>query len=158
MPKLLKRKIKMNSKRSILTHIFGCNVISSEYKIKFGQCDPGGVMYFTVLFDLAHWTYEDLLQESLPEINYFEHDSLAIPLVHAEADYLKPLKLHQKVACKLEVAELKTSSFTLITNFYDQSGTQAAVVKTVHVCVGREKFNKIEIPDDLRQVLSNHSG
>jgi YbgC/YbaW family acyl-CoA thioester hydrolase len=133
-------------------------MFSSAYKIKFGQCDPGGIMYFANLFDLAHWIYEDLLQDTLPESNYFEHKSLAIPLVHAEADYLLPLKLHQKVELKLEVAELKTTSFTLITNFYDQSDTLAAKVRTVHVCVNREDFEKREIPDDLRKVLAKYSG
>ena len=92
----------------------------SEYKIKFGQCDPGSIMYFTALFDLAHWVYEDMLLESLPENNYFDHDQIVIPLVHAEADYISPLKLHQNVTLKLSVDEIKTTSFQLVTEFYDQ--------------------------------------
>ncbi len=133
-------------------------MFSSEYRIKFGQCDPGGIMYFAELFNMAHWIYEDFLQESLPDINYFEHETLAIPLIHAEADYFKPLKLHQKVVLKMEVAEIKTTSFTLITNFSDNSDSEAAKVKTVHVCVNKENFEKTKIPDELRALLTKNSG
>jgi len=132
-------------------------MFSSEYKIKFGQCDPGGIMYFTALFDLAHWAYEDMLLESLPENNYFTHDQIVIPLVHASADYTSPLKLHQKVTLRLTVDELKTTSFQLITEFYDQSDNLSAKVKTVHVCVNKERFGKIDIPNDLRDALVKHS-
>jgi len=130
----------------------------SDYKIKFGQCDPGGILYFTALFDLAHWVYEDMLLESLPENNYFNHDQIVIPLVHAEADYISPLKLHQKVTVRLTVGEIKTTSYQLITEFYDQSEILSAKVKTVHVCVNKDSFDKTEIPDDLREALSKHSG
>jgi 1,4-dihydroxy-2-naphthoyl-CoA hydrolase len=147
----------MNSKRSILAHIFGNNMVHSEYKIKFSQCDPGGILYFAELFDMAHWAYEDMLNESLKEINYFEHSQIAIPLVHAEADYLKPIRLHQNIAVKIKVDELKSTSFSLLTEFLDSSGIIAAKVKTVHVCVKKDVYEKTDIPEDLRKVLSNHS-
>ena len=130
----------------------------SDYKIKFGQCDPGGIMYFTALFDLAHWVYEEMLLESVPDNNYFAHDKIVIPLVHAEADYLSPLKLHQNVTINLTVDEIKTTSFQLIAEFHDQSDNLSAIVKTVHVCVNKDNFGKTEIPKDLRDALSKHSG
>lgn len=141
-----------------MKNIFGYNMFHSDYKIRFGQCDPGGIMYFTALFDLAHWVYEDMLLESLPENNYFDHDQIVIPLVHAEADYINPLKLHQDVTLKLTVSEIKTTSFQLITEFYDQSDNLSAKIKTVHVCVNKDSFDKIDIPVDLREALSKHSG
>jgi acyl-CoA thioesterase FadM len=111
-----------------------------------------------MLFDLAHWVYEEMLLESVPDNNYFAHDQIVIPLVHAEADYLIPIKLHQKVTIKLAVDEIKTTSFQVITEFYDQSDNLSAKVKTVHVCVNKESFGKTEIPNDLRDALSKYSG
>jgi len=141
-----------------LKNNFGDNMFQADHIIKFGQCDPGGIMYFTALFDLAHWVYEDMLIESLPESNYFSHNQIVIPLVHAEADYLAPINLHQHVTLKLSVDEIKTTSFQLITEFYDQSDNLCAKVNTVHVCVNKDSYDKTEIPDDLREALSKHTG
>ena len=148
----------MNPKKNYIEDNIKDNMFYSDYKIKFGQCDPGGIMYFAELFDLAHWAYEDMLLESLPENNYFTHDQIVIPLVHAEADYINPLKLHQNVTLKLTVGDIKTTSFQLITEFSDQSENLSAKVKTVHVCVSKDSFDKTEIPNDLREALSKHLG
>lgn len=133
-------------------------MIQSDYKIKFNQCDPGGILYFAELFIMAHWIYEEMIQESVPESNYFNHPQIAIPLIHAEADYSIPLKLHQDVTLKLSVDEIRTTSFQLVTEFYHKSDNLCARVKTVHVCVNKKGFSKTDIPEDLKGALSKHQG
>lgn len=129
----------------------------ANYKIKFTQSDPGGIIFFSKLFEIAHWAYEEMVENFELKRNYFFDSEFAIPLIHAEADYLKPIRVHEDIRVNVVVEEIRTSSFILGYEFIDAEGDLKAKVKTVHVCVVKNNFSKTSIPDDLKNCLRIHS-
>ncbi len=127
----------------------------SKKKIYFDQVDPGGIIYFVEIFKLMHQTYEELLESFETEENYFDSEKFVLPIVHTEADYIFPLKLHDEIEIKVSVSELRESSFELSYSV-EHSGRLAIKGKTVHVAVGKKDFKKVKLAGDLHAGLEKH--
>ena len=81
--------------------------------IRFGDCDPAGVVYFPRFFDWFHQAMETWFDESL-EYAYasFIHQGWGLPTVHTEADYKAPCGFGERVTVELRVPKLGGSSIT----------------------------------------------
>ncbi|MCK5087883.1 MAG: acyl-CoA thioesterase [Melioribacteraceae bacterium] len=128
-------------------------MFQAKRKIDFYMCDPAGILFYAKLFELAHSVYEEFVLESELEKNYFEDDIIAIPILKAEADFNRPIKLHEEINIELIVTEIKYSTFELTTQFLSLNDELKATVKTVHVFISKDEFKKVEIPGEFRQLL-----
>jgi len=126
----------------------------NKSRIYFNQVDPGGILFYGEVFNIVHSAYEEMLNSFDLDTNYFEHSEFAIPIIHSEADYLKPVKFGDEIITKIVVSELKTSSFSLEFEIQDIIGNILVKVKTVHVFVKKKGFAKTELPTGLRNKLN----
>ncbi len=78
---------------------------------------------------------------------------LALPLVHAEADYRRPLRHGDRVEVTLSVAEAGSRSFKIDYRFRNQDGDLAATAHTVHVCLHRGDGRSCQLPEALSSAL-----
>jgi 1,4-dihydroxy-2-naphthoyl-CoA hydrolase len=124
-----------------------------KYKIKFSDCDPGGVIYFANIFNIAHQAYEEFLLHAGGNNNYFSSRKYAIPIVKAEAFFLQPLRLHEEIRILLTVESIGNSSYTIKYKFVDGNDLTKTEVITAHVVITKEDGNKTGIPEDLRNYL-----
>ncbi len=131
-------------------------MLSVKKKIYFDQVDPGGIIYFVELYKLMHQVYEELLGSFDTEENYFESEKYVLPIIHAEADYIAPIRLHDEIIINVSVTQLKESSFELSYEIFSVSGKLVGKGKTVHVSVGKTEFKKIAMQTDLYNELKNH--
>ena len=76
-----------------------------------------------------------------------------LPLVHAEADYLKPLRFGDATHVEVARVRLGETSFTVGYRVRLASGRAAAIGQTVHVCLDRASFRPQAIPERVRAVL-----
>ncbi|MGE5351213.1 MAG: acyl-CoA thioesterase [Acidobacteriota bacterium] len=129
----------------------------TEIKINFFDCDPAGIMFFGNIFKITHSAYEEMLQKGDLKRDYFKDDQYALPLVHSEADFLRPILPGEKVVVKLSVSVLRESSFELSYEVMNPKGEVCARVKTVHVSVTRSNWQKTPLPHDLKECLMNHT-
>lgn len=127
-----------------------------EERINFYDCDPAGILFFANIFRLAHKSYEQFLSEISPERNFFDDDSVLLPIIHSEADYLKPLTAGSDVTVEVTASVVKKSSFELTYNI-SKGETLYGSVKTVHVAVDKKSFAKTELPPELKMNLLEHS-
>lgn len=125
----------------------------TEIKINFFDCDPAGIMFFGNIFKITHSAYEEMLQKGGLKRNYFKDDEYALPLVHSEADFLRPIMPGETVTVQLTVSLLKESSFELSYVVLNLKGEVCAKVKTVHVSVSKLNWQKTPLPQDLRNCL-----
>jgi len=125
-----------------------------QRRINFFDADPAGVMFFGHVYSLCHSAYEELVAGfGLPE-NYFNHPEIAIPVVHSEADYMKPLYPGEEVTIEIEAGQIGKSSFNLLYSVYNSRNEKAASVKTAHVFIDKKSFSKRSIPGDFLQKLN----
>ena len=127
-------------------------MFSIEKYISFSDCDPAGIMFFSRAFEIAHTAYEKFMHAN-DLGDYFGKRDVIIPLVHAEADYRKPLKPGDIVVAMVKLGEIKENSFRLTYNIYTTGNEIAIKVKTVHATVLKDGFKKCPVPEDLQKAL-----
>lgn len=129
----------------------------ANVKVYFYDADPAGIIFYASVFKYVHAAYEDLLRSLHIERNFFFDRDYILPIMHAEADYVRPIKVGDELRVDVIVSLLKSSSFELTFRFY-RDDQFCAIAKTVHVCVLKEKFVKIELPKDFYEKLKVHLG
>ncbi len=125
-------------------------------RIDFFEADAAGIMFFANVFKFAHAAYEEFLQSELPERNFFDHPEFLLPIIHSEADYHKVILPGEKIKIVLEVKQIRDSAFSLIYKMLGEEDDLRVKVNTVHVCVSKNGFKKVRLPEDLRNVLQKH--
>ena len=133
-------------------------MFTTNVKVYFYDADPAGIIFYASLFKYVHAAYEDFLRDLHTERNFFFDRDYILPIIHAEADYIKPIRVGEELSIEVVVSALKNSSFEVSYKFYKDSNQFTAIAKTVHVCVLKEKFKKIELPKDLYGKLKANLG
>jgi 1,4-dihydroxy-2-naphthoyl-CoA hydrolase len=129
-------------------------VSSLSTAVRFQDVDAAGTVYFARVFEYFGNAYTNLLEErgiDLPAL--IANGSVVAPLVHAEADYLSPLRFGDPI--DVEVVETLVQSSSIVLGYRIRSGARVcAVGHTVHVFVDRDSFAKCAVPESFRAALS----
>jgi YbgC/YbaW family acyl-CoA thioester hydrolase len=129
-------------------------VFQHKLTVPFQDIDAAGVVFYAHLFRYAHEAYEQVMQQ----IGYSLHALLAegkylLPLVHAAADYRRPLHHADKLHIELRLQRLGQTSFTLGYRFLAEDQTEYASLETVHTVLDRTTQRSLPLPDSLRDAL-----
>ena len=123
-------------------------MFTTRHKISFSETDPGGIVFFAEFFNIAHIAYEAFFSSLSLERNYFLDQTYILPIVHASADFLSPLKFGDEIICEVNVGGIGETSFELLYSIYKNENLSARII-TKHVSVLRNEFKKIRIPEEL---------
>lgn len=130
-------------------------VFEHSLTVPFQDIDAAGVVFYAHLFRYAHEAYEHFMQHigcSLQEL--LAEGSYLLPLVHAEADYRRPLHHADRLTIELWLKTLGQTSFTLGYRVLGDDQTQHARLETVHVALDRTTQRPLTLPASLREALS----
>lgn len=131
-------------------------MFTTKIHINFYDADPAGIIFFANIFRLAHSVYEEMLKSADFERDYFFDEYYAIPILHAEVDFIKPLFPGTNVKVGIMVNKIKETSFELEYHFRNEEGEMQAKVKTVHVFITKSDWGKTPIPDEFLKYLLKH--
>lgn len=127
-----------------------------DYTLRLHDTDAAGVVYFANLLRIAHEAYEAYLASRGVSIRRALDDrTLALPIVHAEADFRAPVKLGDRLAVHLTIAEVGSRSFTSRYAFLTGDGALAAEARLVHAVLDPESGRATTLPDDLAAILKS---
>ena len=110
--------------------------------VRFGETDAAGVVHFLELFRWCHETWEAslekygvVLQEIFPtnQINTSQL-SVALPVVHCEANYFLPLYVGDTINIELNPEKINDSSFVLRYKF-KKNGEKIGTANIKHVSI-----------------------
>ncbi len=126
-----------------------------EQVVRFGDCDPAGIVYFPRFFDWFHQAMETWFAERLGRDYAEVVQTVGFPAVHTEADFKRPCRLGERLVIALSVGHLGRSSFKLEYRVEGPDGSLRATGHTVCALVGLvpgtpEHLRAIRIPTDLR--------
>ena len=125
------------------------------FRVALHDTDAAGVLFFAHLFRHAHDAYEAwMAQLGFPLDAMIRGGDLGLPLVHAEADYRRPMRHGDQVSVTLGVAELGEGSFTIDYRFHLDGGKLAATARTVHVCIQPGEAGPRLLPESLSVALA----
>ena len=128
-------------------------MFTKNVKTYFDQADPAGILFFGEIITMAIRLIEDFLAQSdLSWEGWFNNTYWIVPIRHAQADFLQPMKAGQIYQAHTEIVSTTKHSITFATNFsYKQQILTS--VKTVHVFVSKESNEKIAVPQDVLDKL-----
>lgn len=128
----------------------------AKNQVRMHDTDMAGILYFPRQFRFAHDALEDFVaSEGLSFNEVFVKEKFVFVVVHAEADYLKPLQIGDLLEIHLMVERLGTSSFAILYKIFCK-GVLVGTAKTVHVTLDSETRQTIPIPQELRSRLEKH--
>ncbi len=131
----------------------------AKNQVRMHDTDMAGILYFPRQFRFAHDALEDFVEsEGLSFNEVFLKEKFVFVIAHAEADYLKPLKIGDKLDIHLHVKRIGTTSFTILYELFRvPENVLVGTAKTVHVTLDGKTREKISIPPELRSKLERHS-
>jgi len=128
--------------------------LEHRFRVCLHDTDAAGVMFYGHIFRYAHDAYEGLMAALGSPVDALIRAGCRLPLVHAEADYLLPLRHGDEVRVAIGVESLGATSFTLGYRFRDGSGALLAQARTVHVHLGQGGEGAAPLPGGLRAALA----
>ena len=70
---------------------------------RFFEIDRAGIVFFGRFFEYCHATFEEMLLAALPDWNgAFDHSGWGMPLVHAEADFSRPVRMGDRLRIAMD--------------------------------------------------------
>ncbi len=123
-----------------------------ERTIHFPDTDAAGVVFFARYLSICHEAYEEALGMAGIELqSFFSAAGVVVPIVRSEADYKRPLACGDRVRIAVRPERLADDSFAVRYEMakLGKVDKQAAVVRTVHVCIASDTRSRKSLPPAL---------
>jgi 1,4-dihydroxy-2-naphthoyl-CoA hydrolase len=129
-------------------------MFTHETTVRLYDTDGAGLLFFGNHFRIAHAVYEAYLESQGIGIGeVIRNKEYLAPLVRAEADYLEPLGVSDRLTIQMSCINISEHSFILNFVFLKDGVLEAARVRTVHVCTDGTATNKRPLPEQLVAAL-----
>jgi 4-hydroxybenzoyl-CoA thioesterase len=129
---------------------------STRIRVRFGDADPAGLVYYPVIFHYFHIGLEEFFAERCG-ISYdrlIRDERLGFPTVKAEAEFFSPLVYGDDVDVEVFVSQIGTSSAVFeYTAKRVSDNTLCARATNVHVAMNMDTRRAVPIPDKYREAF-----
>lgn len=121
---------------------------------RFFEIDRAGVLFFGRVFEYCHAAFEELVAARLGSVDgFFRGAPWALPVVHAEADFVRAVRLGERLRVQMLFAQAGHSSVRFVYELRGEDDTLRARVMLVHVCVDGASGAPRELPRELTAAL-----
>ena len=127
-----------------------------ERPVRFGDTDAAGVMHFHQLLRWCHEAWEDSLQRYgiqagsvFPGCRAQDHwPGIALPVVHCEADFLKPVHGGDCLRVRLEPQRLNPGCFEVRSRFQlDDADVARGMIR--HLAITSTTRKRCPLPESI---------
>ncbi len=127
--------------------------------VHFQDTDAAGVVYFANVLAMCHEAYEESLAASGINLkSFFSNPTVAIPIVHASVDFLRPMFCGDQIFIHLMTKHLDSGRFELVYQMVAMADQMVAKAITRHACIDPISRNRKELPDEMMLWLQQWSG
>ncbi len=123
---------------------------STRIKVRFGDCDPAGLVYYPVIFHYCHIAMEDFFAErcGIPYHRLMMDERLGFPTVNAQAEFFVPLVYGDEARVEVSVARVGRSSVTFEYSIRRAEDSVLCARSTnVHVSMNLDTRRAVPIPE-----------
>lgn len=135
--------------------VHATQVLHTERRaVRFQDIDAAGIIYFARVLEYFHDAFVSFLATrgiDLPGI--LRDGAFGMPLGHAEADYLGPMRFGDEVVIEIVLLALSERSLSIGYRARSTTDRVLAIGQAVHVCIDRTTFRSTPLPDELRERL-----
>jgi 1,4-dihydroxy-2-naphthoyl-CoA hydrolase len=124
-------------------------------QIRFQDTDAAGVVYFANVLAMCHEAYEESLMVSGINLkSFFTTPSVAIPIVRAEVDFLRPMFCGDRISIELTPNLLKVDTFEINYQLLTEDKKNlSAKALTKHICIDAVTRKRQELSTDIARWL-----
>jgi 4-hydroxybenzoyl-CoA thioesterase len=128
-------------------------------KVCFSDIDNAGIVYYPRFMHYFHLSLEEFFANEMG-IDYaavLHQRNLSLPTVHLESDFRRRLRYGDRINMEVRVIHIGQSSITWGYKGYRMDEEELVVEgQNVTVCVRTDTFEKIDVPEWLRQGLTSY--
>jgi 4-hydroxybenzoyl-CoA thioesterase len=130
----------------------------TRIKVRFGDADPAGLVYFVNIFHYFHIAMEEFFAERC-NVSYRElmdGERLGFPTVNVQAEFFAPLFYGDEAEVEVYVSRVGESSATFeysVRRFGD--GTLCARATNVQVAMDLDTRRAVPVPDKYRRAFAD---
>ena len=105
-------------------------------RVYLADTDAAGVVYFARGIEICHEAYEESLAMSGISLKQMLQQAIALPIVHAEIDFHRPLYCGDRLKIELRSNLINSSEFIVNYQIYTADIERIAIkAQTRHVCI-----------------------
>ncbi|HEX8560573.1 MAG TPA: thioesterase family protein [Pyrinomonadaceae bacterium] len=129
---------------------------SARIPVRFGDCDPAGLVYYPVLFHYCHAAMEEFFAArcGAPYARLMEERRLGFPTVNARADFFAPFVYGDEAEVEVWVSAVGRTSATFEYRLRRASDSaERASATLVQVAMNLDERRAVPVPEDLRRAF-----
>lgn len=126
-------------------------------QIYLSDTDAAGVLYFARGLQICHQAYEESLTQHEINLNQMiSEGKTALPITHAEIDFLHPLFCGDWIEISLTASLVNNSEFAIAYQIspVDNLGQILIKAETHHVCINPQLRQRIDLPASILKWLA----
>jgi 4-hydroxybenzoyl-CoA thioesterase len=127
-------------------------------KVCFGDIDNAGIVYYPRFMHYFHLAMEEFFtsEVGIGYADVLSKHNVSLPTVHLECDFRRRLRYGDQIHMEVKVSNIGRTSITWGYRGYRIGAGEEIVVEghNVTVCVRADTFEKIDVPEWLRQGLT----
>ena len=128
----------------------------SQLKIRFGDIDRAGIVYYPRFMHYFHIALEEFFASELG-IEYHEMvetHRIGLPTVRLETDFNRPFSYGDIIEVEVSVQHVGRTSIAFGYRVFKQGESDPRIIgRNVTVCLNMDSFEKVGIPTWFRKLL-----
>jgi 4-hydroxybenzoyl-CoA thioesterase len=129
--------------------------------VRHPDVDRAGIVYFPRFYDFFHRALEDFFtaEVGIPFWDLGDQLKVALPVVHIETDFEKPLQHGDAVTIQLTTLHIGAHSISIRYDVFRPNEADAAASSTIVLCcIEVPAWKKAPIPPEIRAAFEKHRG
>jgi len=134
-------------------------VFERQELVRFGHCDPAGIVFYPRYFEMLNALVEDWFTQGLG-VDYAQllgPRRVGMPSVRLVADFKRVSRMGDLLTQNIRITRLGRTSLALAISFDGSDGLRVAF-EQVLVCTSLDTHQPAPFPDDLRAALERAAG
>ena len=132
-------------------------LFSTRIAVRFGDCDPAGLVYYPVIFHYCHVAMEEFFAErcGIPYHKLMTDERIGFPTVNSRAEFFVPLVYGDKAEIEVSVSRVGESSATFEYAIRRASDAVLCARSTnVQVSMNLDTRRAVPIPERYRLIFT----
>jgi acyl-CoA thioester hydrolase len=128
----------------------------TQVRVRFGDTDPYGIVYFVSYFRYCHRAIEEFLRAcGLPPEETFKNvaEGFGLPIVEAWGRFRRPSRYGELLRMETRIQEFRTKSLLFRFEFYPETGRDLLCEGTATLVAIGADWKARELPEQVRAAL-----
>ena len=129
----------------------------TRVRVRFGDTDPYGIVYFVSYFRYCHRAIEEFLRacDLAPEETFKNvREGFGLPIVEAWCRFRRPARYGEILRIETSIQELRGKAIVFRFEFYPETGDELVAEGTAHLVAIDAAWRARELPERLKRALS----